>query len=97
MVAMTKKVKTFEITFSDPSKTYYSSGDKVAGTIFVEVSEVTNVSSMRVFGVGCAKVEYAKGKQRCREEIEYLKYEEVLLLNDQPRGKLMSRNNDNIT
>ncbi|KAJ8398477.1 hypothetical protein AAFF_G00427320 [Aldrovandia affinis] len=85
MVAMTKKIKTFEITFSDPSKTYYSSGDKVAGTILVEVSEVTNVSSMRVIGVGCAKVEYAKGKQRCREEIEYLKYEEILLLNDQPR------------
>ncbi|KAI1901438.1 hypothetical protein AGOR_G00034440 [Albula goreensis] len=84
MVAMTKKVKTFEIIFSDPSKEYYSSGDKVAGRIVVEVNEVTRVSAMKVVGVGCAKVEYAKGKQRCREEMEYLKYEETLRLDDQP-------------
>ncbi|KAJ8354670.1 hypothetical protein SKAU_G00222370 [Synaphobranchus kaupii] len=85
MVAMTKKVKTFEVTFSDPSKTYYCSGDKVAGKIIVEVLEVTRVSAIRVIGAGCAKVEYAKGKQRCREEIEYLKYEEVVHLDDHPQ------------
>ncbi|XP_036394744.1 thioredoxin interacting protein b [Megalops cyprinoides] len=84
MVAMTKKVKTFEVTFSDPTKNYYSSGDKVAGRIVVEVSELTKVSAMKIIGAGCAKVEYAKGKQRCREEIEYLKYEEIVHLDDQP-------------
>ena len=86
MVA-SKKIKTFEIIFSDPSKLYYCSGDKVAGKIIVEVSEVTRVSVMRVIGAGCAKVEYAKGKQRCRDEIEYLKYEEVVHLDDHPQGK----------
>ncbi|KAG5856498.1 thioredoxin-interacting protein-like [Anguilla anguilla] len=85
MVAMTKKMKTFEITFSDPSKTFYCSGDKVAGKIIVEVSVVTKVSAMRVIGAGCAKVEYAKGKQRCRDEIEYLKYEEVVHLDNHPQ------------
>ncbi|KAG7457938.1 hypothetical protein MATL_G00232500 [Megalops atlanticus] len=84
MVAMTKKVKTFEIIFNDPSKVYYCSGDKVAGKIVVEVSEVTRVSAVKVIGVGSAKVEYMKGKQRCREEMEYLKYEETLRLDDQP-------------
>ncbi|KAG5842767.1 thioredoxin-interacting protein-like [Anguilla rostrata] len=84
MVAMTKKVKTFEVIFSDPSKVFYSSGDKVAGRIVVEVTEVTRVSTMKVVGVGCAKVEYAKGKRRCREEMEYLKYEETLRLDDHP-------------
>ncbi|XP_062384788.1 thioredoxin interacting protein a [Sardina pilchardus] len=84
MVAMTKRVKTFEVIFSDPSKAFYSGGDKVAGRIVVEVNEVTRVSAMKVCGVGSAKVEYAKGKQRCREEIDYLKYEEVVHLDDQP-------------
>lgn len=88
MVAMTKRVKAFEIVFNDPSKTFYCSGDKVAGKILVEVSEVTRVMAMRVVGVGCAKVEYAKGKQRCREEIDYLKYEEVVHLDDHPEGEL---------
>ncbi|XP_038827638.1 thioredoxin-interacting protein-like [Salvelinus namaycush] len=84
MVVMSKRVKTFEVIFSDPSKTFYCSGDKVAGKILVEVAEVTRVSAMRVLGVGCAKVEYAKGKQKCREENEYLRYEEVVQLDDQP-------------
>lgn len=88
MVAMAKRVKTFEIVFSDPSKTFYCSGDKVAGRILVEVSEVTRVSAVRVLGIGCAKVEYAKGKQRCREETEYLRYEEVVQLDNQPRGTI---------
>lgn len=84
MVAMTKRLKTFEVTFSDPTRTFYVSGDKVAGKILVEVTEVTRVSAMRVLGIGCAKVEYAKGKQRCREENEYLRYEELVYLDNHP-------------
>uniref|UniRef100_A0A672LJS7 Arrestin-like N-terminal domain-containing protein n=1 Tax=Sinocyclocheilus grahami TaxID=75366 RepID=A0A672LJS7_SINGR len=52
MVAMTKGVKVFEIAFSDPSKTFYCSGDKVSGKVLVEVSEVTRVTAVRVLGVG---------------------------------------------
>lgn len=85
MVIMTKKIKTFEVVFHDPTKAYYSSGDKVAGNIVVEVSEVTQVTAMKVFGVGCAKVEYAKGKQKCREDIDYLKYEAIVHLDNQTR------------
>lgn len=79
------KLKTFEVVFHDPTKIYYSSGDKVAGNVVVEVSEVTKVSALRVIGIGCAKVEYSKGKQKCREEIEYLKYEDTLQLDHQLR------------
>ncbi|XP_026156359.1 thioredoxin interacting protein a [Mastacembelus armatus] len=84
MVAMTKRAKTFQIIFTDPSKTFYCGGDKVCGKIEVEVNELTRVSAVKVLGLGCAKVEYAKGKQRCRQEAEYLRFEEVLRLDDQP-------------
>lgn len=87
MVAMTKRVKVFQIAFNDPSKAFYCSGDKVAGKVMVEVNEPTRVSAMRVLGVGCAKVDYAKGKQRCRQELDYLKYEEVVQLDDHPAGE----------
>ena len=88
-MVMTKKLKTFEIHFHDPSKTYCS-GDKVAGNIVVEVSEVTKLSAMRVFGIGCANVGYTKGKQRCHEEIDYLKYEETVRLDHELRGNILN-------
>lgn len=83
---MAKRVKTFQIVFMDPSKTFFCGGDTVSGRIQLEVNEVTRVSAMKVLGLGRAKVEYAKGKQRCRQEAEYLKHEEVLRLDDQPTG-----------
>lgn len=81
-----KRMKTFQIVFTDPSKTFFCGGDMVSGRIQVEVNEVTRVSAMKVLGLGCAKVEYAKGKQRCRQEAEYLRHEGVLQLDDQPTG-----------
>ncbi|KAM9306703.1 thioredoxin interacting protein a [Pholidichthys leucotaenia] len=84
MVAMTKRVKTFHIVLSDPSKTFYCGGDTVSGCVEVEVNEVTRVSAVKVLALGCAKVGYAKGTQRCRQEAEYLRYEQVLRLPDQP-------------
>ncbi|XP_057196211.1 thioredoxin interacting protein b [Triplophysa rosa] len=83
MGVLTKKPKTFEVRLNDPNKLVYASGDKVAGRVIVEVSEVMRVSAVRLFGIGCAKVDYTKGKQRCREAIDYLKYEEVLRLDHQ--------------
>ncbi|KAL1259918.1 hypothetical protein QQF64_010495 [Cirrhinus molitorella] len=84
MGVLTKKPKTFEVLFSDPNKSAYSGGDKVAGTVILEVAEVVNISAVKLFGVGCAKVDYNKGKMHCRDEIEYLKYEVVLHLDHQP-------------
>ncbi|KAF7708504.1 thioredoxin-interacting protein-like [Silurus meridionalis] len=83
MVVISKKLKNFQIEFRDSTKAFYSSGDKVAGRVLVEVSETTRVSAMRLYGIGCAKVEYSKGKQRCKDAIEYLRYEDVLHLDQQ--------------
>ncbi len=87
MGVLTKKPKTFEVQFSDPNKSAYSGGDKVAGQVIVEVAEVVQVSAVKLLGIGCAKVDYNKGKMQCRDEIEYLKYEEVLHLDHQPTGE----------
>uniref|UniRef100_A0A8C1T679 Thioredoxin-interacting protein n=1 Tax=Cyprinus carpio TaxID=7962 RepID=A0A8C1T679_CYPCA len=84
MGVLTKKPKTFDVQFSDPNKSAYSGGDKVAGRVIVEVAEVVQISAVKLFGNGCAKVDYNKGKMHCRDEIEYLKYEEVLHLDHQP-------------
>ncbi|XP_054620614.1 thioredoxin interacting protein a [Dunckerocampus dactyliophorus] len=84
MVAMMKKPKVFQIIFTEPTKTFYCGGDRVTGRVEVEVNDVTRVSAVRLLGLGCAKVEYAKGKQRCRQEAEYLRHEAVLRLSDQP-------------
>lgn len=86
MVAMAKKVKTFQIVFTEPCKSFYCGGDAVSGRVQVEVNEVTRVSAMKLLALGCAKVEYAKGKQRCRQEAEYLRHQETLLLDGQPTG-----------
>lgn len=87
MVVLSKKPKTFKIEFGDSTKAFYSSGDKVAGRVVVEVSETTRVAAMRLYGIGCANVEYSKGKQRCKDAIDYLKYQDVLHLDQQPTGK----------
>ncbi|KAL4646726.1 thioredoxin-interacting protein-like isoform X2 [Arapaima gigas] len=84
MVVLMKKPKTFEILFTDPRKAFYCSGDKVAGRVVLEVSEVTRLSALRLSALGSARVEYSKGKQRCRQELDYLRYEETLHLDDQP-------------
>ncbi|XP_068614487.1 thioredoxin-interacting protein-like [Brachionichthys hirsutus] len=84
MVAMTKRLKTFRIVFTEPSKAFYCGGERVSGRVEVEVNEATRVSAMKLLGLGCAKVEYAKGKQKCRQEAEYLRHEEVLGLDEQP-------------
>lgn len=87
MGVLTKKPKTLEVKLSDPNKSAYSGGDKVAGRVVVEVAEAVRISAVKLFGIGCAKVDYIKGKLRCREEIEYLKYEEILHLDHQPTGE----------
>ncbi|XP_024065895.2 thioredoxin-interacting protein [Terrapene carolina triunguis] len=78
-----KKIKTFEIVFSEPDKVFCS-GEKVAGRVLVEVTETTRVSSVKVLACGEAKVVWIKGSQQCKQEMEYLRYEDVLSLDDHP-------------
>lgn len=85
-MVMFKKVKTFLLAFSEPEKVYCS-GEKVAGRVLVEVAEVTRVSAVKVLACGVAKVNWAKGPQQCRQETEYLRFEDVLTLEEQPTGE----------
>ncbi|XP_051928272.1 thioredoxin interacting protein a isoform X1 [Hippocampus zosterae] len=96
MVAMLRRLKSFQIVFDD-SKSFYCGGDRLSGQVQVEVNEVTRVSALRILALGSAKVEYAKGKQRCRQEAEYLRHEAVLRLRDQPTdtdGSVLLRPNN---
>ncbi|TFK06685.1 protein N-terminal asparagine amidohydrolase [Platysternon megacephalum] len=81
-----KKIKTFEIVFSEPDKVFCS-GEKVAGRVLLEVTEATRVSSVKVLACGEAKVVWIKGPQQCKQEMEYLRYEDVLTLDDHPPGE----------
>lgn len=65
----------------------YSSGEKVAGRVLLEVAEVTRVSAVRVQACGRARVNWAKGPQQCRQEMQYLRYEDVLSLEEQPEDE----------
>ncbi|KAM9777138.1 thioredoxin interacting protein a [Syngnathus typhle] len=96
MVAMLKRVKSFQIVFTD-TKTFYCGGDRLSGRVELEVNEVTRVSAVTILGLGSAKVEYPKGTQRCRQEAEYLRYEAPLRLHDQPTdadGSVLLRPNN---
>ncbi|NXV82236.1 TXNIP protein, partial [Atlantisia rogersi] len=83
---MFKKVKTFAVAFGEPEKVYCS-GEKVAGRVVVEVTEVTRVTAVKVLACGVARVNWAKGPQQCRQEMEYLRFEDVLSLEEQPTGE----------
>lgn len=82
-----KKIKSFEVVFTDPEKVYCS-GEKVAGRVTVEVCEVTRVKAVRVLACGVAKVLWLHGSQQCKQTLEYLRYEDTLLPEDQPTGEL---------
>ncbi|XP_064416589.1 thioredoxin interacting protein a [Latimeria chalumnae] len=82
-MVMFKKMKSFEVVFSDPAKTYRS-GEKVAGKVLLEVAEVTRVAAVKVLAVGEARVEWTEGSKRPKEVVEYVRYEDVLLLDNQP-------------
>ncbi|XP_050186387.1 thioredoxin-interacting protein isoform X1 [Myiozetetes cayanensis] len=82
-MVMFRKVKSFTVVFSEPDK-IYCSGDKVAGRVVVEVAEVTRVSAVKVLACGVARVTWAKGPTQCRQEMEYLRFEDVLALEEQP-------------
>ena len=85
-MVMFKKIKSFEVVFNDPEKVY-GSGEKVAGRVIVEVCEVTRVKAVRILACGVAKVLWMQGSQQCKQTLDYLRYEDTLLLDDQPAGK----------
>uniref|UniRef100_A0A8C5QXE8 Thioredoxin-interacting protein n=1 Tax=Leptobrachium leishanense TaxID=445787 RepID=A0A8C5QXE8_9ANUR len=78
-----KKMKCFELSFSEPDKVHCG-GEKVSGKVQVEVAEVTRVTAVRILACGVAKVLWTSGSQHCKQEMEYLRYEDTLQLEEQP-------------
>ncbi|XP_073423139.1 thioredoxin-interacting protein [Dendrobates tinctorius] len=78
-----KKIKCFEVVFTDPEKVYCG-GDKVTGKVLVEVCEVTRVTAVKFLACGVAKVLWSSGSQHCKQEMEYLRCEDTLHMEDQP-------------
>ncbi|XP_053330918.1 thioredoxin-interacting protein [Spea bombifrons] len=78
-----KKIKCFDLSFTDPEKVYCG-GEKVTGKVMVEVSEVTRVTAVKILACGVAKVLWSAGSHHCKQEMEYLRYEDTLQMEDQP-------------
>lgn len=78
------KLRVFQLLFSDPTRSFYSSGDKVSGSVLLEAAQPCKVIGLRVTAAGCARVEHRGGKNRKSrsQEVEYLKYEEELRLEE---------------
>ncbi len=78
------KLKLFALVFSDPSRTFYSSGDKLSGSVQLEAATACRLTGLRVTAAGCARVDHRGGKNRKHrsQEVEYMKYEEELRLEE---------------
>lgn len=83
-----KRIKALRLDFEENGRVY-SSGEKVAGRVEVEVAEVTRVSAVRFLACGVARVLWIRGPQQCKQEMEYLRHESVLQLEDQPAGEAL--------
>uniref|UniRef100_A0A1W7RCL6 Thioredoxin-interacting protein n=1 Tax=Agkistrodon contortrix contortrix TaxID=8713 RepID=A0A1W7RCL6_AGKCO len=81
-----KRIKAFRVDFEEKERVY-SSGEKVAGRVEVEVAEVTRVSAVRFLACGVARVLWIRGPHQCKQEVEYLRHESVLQMEDQPADK----------
>lgn len=80
------RLKVFRLQFSDPGRSFYSSGDKLSGSVQLEAAQPCAVTRLRVTAAGCARVEH-RGTRKTRKtrsaEVEYLKYEEELRLEEE--------------
>lgn len=79
------RLKVFQLQLSDPGRSFYSSGDKLSGSVQLEAAQPCRLAGLRVTAAGCAHVQHRGGKNRKNrsQEVEYLKYEEELRLEEQ--------------
>ncbi|XP_051813279.1 thioredoxin-interacting protein-like [Acanthochromis polyacanthus] len=79
------RLQLFQLQFSDAGRSFYSSGDKLSGYVQLQAAQPCRLSGLRVTAAGCARVEHRGGKNRKNrsQEVEYLKYEEELRLEEE--------------
>uniref|UniRef100_A0A3Q2ZN56 Thioredoxin-interacting protein n=1 Tax=Kryptolebias marmoratus TaxID=37003 RepID=A0A3Q2ZN56_KRYMA len=85
VLSSANKPQVFRLLFSDPARTFYSSGDKLSGSVQLEAAAPCRLTGLRVTAAGCARVENRNRSQ----EVEYLKYEEEVRLEE-----VLSRDSD---
>ncbi|XP_047217137.1 thioredoxin-interacting protein-like isoform X2 [Girardinichthys multiradiatus] len=78
VLSSANKPRMFQLLFSDPTRTFYSSGDKLSGWVQLEAGSPCRLTGLRVTAAGCARVE----SRSRRQEVEYLKYEEEVRLEE---------------
>ncbi|XP_035991538.1 thioredoxin-interacting protein isoform X2 [Fundulus heteroclitus] len=78
VLSSANKPQVFRLLFSDQNRTFYSSGDKLSGSVQLEAGPPCRLTGLRVTAAGCARVEN-RGR---RQEVEYLKYEEEVRLEE---------------
>ncbi|XP_030606212.1 thioredoxin-interacting protein-like [Archocentrus centrarchus] len=83
VLSTSTKLRVFRIVFSEPSRAFYSSGDKLSGSVQLEAAQPCRLSGLRITAAGRARVESCGSKKRGRSpEVEYLKYEEQVRLEE---------------
>lgn len=84
VLAPVNKLRLFQLLFSDPGRLFYSSGEKLSGSVRLEAAQPCRVTRLMVTAAGCARVEHRGGKNRKArsQEVEYIKYEEELRLEE---------------
>lgn len=77
-------MKVFRLRLSDSGRSFYCSGDKLSGSVQLEAAQPCRLAGLRVTAAGCARVVHRSGKTRKSrsQEVEYLKYEEELRLDE---------------
>ncbi|XP_068178976.1 thioredoxin-interacting protein-like [Antennarius striatus] len=77
------KPTVFRLLFSDPGRSFYGGGDKLAGSVQLEAAQPCRLAGLRVTAAGCARVDHRGRSRRSRsQEVEYLRYEEPLRLEE---------------
>lgn len=82
VLSPTHTLRLFRLQLSDSARSFYSSGDKVSGSVQLEAAQPCRLSGLRVSAAGCARVEH-RGKKRQSREVEYLRFEEELRLEEE--------------
>lgn len=76
-----RRLRLFRVVFSEPGRAFYSSGDKLSGSVQLETEQPCRVTGLRITAAGCARVQPRKKRGRS-QEVEYLKYDEDVRLEE---------------
>ncbi|XP_061573843.1 thioredoxin-interacting protein-like [Cololabis saira] len=77
------KPRVFRLQLSAAGRSFYCSGDKLSGSVLLEADAPCRLAGLRVTAAGCARVEGRRRGHHWSREVEYLKFEEELRLEEE--------------